>query len=168
MKRFRTAVVFTAIQLVVLFLVSDLYATRIKYVIIDHRQKAFTIFYTILEGMVDMRDPRIWISGEDGITMVKWGEFKKNKDKYIGERIINNEYGESKIEKKFVRLLFLYPINKFGLTWNGGVAITEDDFKYAMSTYLVYTADPEEYKRYKTNDSENDPLNPKYKLKKLL
>jgi len=93
---------------------------------------------------------------------------KINVDKYVRGRIAKDDYPGSGVVSGIVALLDKYPGGPIGLTWNGGVAITYNDYQHAKKTYQKYLADPSEYERTRTHDPRLDPVNPRGHLGPLL
>jgi hypothetical protein len=128
------------------------------FLVIDHREKSVTIFRVIPEEGIDKA--KAAIKEKKDIDIVTLEEFTKREYDLITSHIISNEYENSHIEQVVINFLYKHPGSPIGVTWNGGIAITNKDADYAKTTYQLYTADPEEYEHKKIQGSPADLVNP--------
>ncbi|MCX7794363.1 MAG: MalM family protein [Thermodesulfovibrionales bacterium] len=128
------------------------------FIIIDYREKAFTIFIMIPEEGIEKVKENI--KDKKDIDILSLEEFTTNLHNFIESRIIKNEYKDSKIEQIVLNYLYKHPGFPLGVAWNGGLVITKDDAEYAKSMHQLYINNPAEYERSKIQESPNDPLNP--------
>ncbi len=137
------------------------------FVVVDGTEKAYTVYALIPKNRLD--EIRAKLSNvPQGIVLLSWETFMQNSDKYIKAQIAKNEYPESRAIAGVVKLVRKFPGTPIGLTWNGGIAITYNDYQHAKSIYEQYKADPAMYERNRNRDPRNDPINPKGHLGPLL
>ena len=141
---------------------------NLNYVIIDHKEKAYTVYMGIPENLPpeDFEKIKSDVSKEEGVDMVSWYEFKQNPDKYIKSKIIIYDYQDSQIVKGIVKIIEKSPGIPIGLTWNGGIAITYNDYQYAKNRYQQYLVNPAKYKPER--DPRADPISPKRHFRRHL
>lgn len=132
------------------------------FVAIDHREKSFTIFIMIPEEGIDTANAVI--KGKNDIDIVTLEEFTNRAHDFITSRVIRNEYEGSQIEQEVVNFLHKHTGSPLGVTWNGGIAITNNDAEYAKRTYQQYINNPEDYKRKKIQEPQADIVNPRRNL----
>lgn len=152
---------------------SDTAQQNPTFVFIDKKEPSYTVYTGILQDYSEEELEKIKLVAEDaeewkGVDLVAWGEFEQNTENYIKARILKNEYSGQKVAKGIIELIKQSPESPVGLTWNGGIAITYNDYQYAKRTYQQYMADPEEYERKKNKDPYADPVNPKCHFGPLL
>lgn len=105
----------------------------------------------------------------DGVELVDWRAFAGSRDKYLAAQIRENAYPDSRTVEGIVALIRTYPGTPFGLTWNGGIAFTYNDYQYAKHIYRQYQDDPEGYRKQQAGmDPRGDPINPGNHLGPLL
>lgn len=91
-----------------------------------------------------------------GAYIVTWQDFKLDPAKHIHAHIRRNDYPHVDIVDGLTQLLERYDGNPFGLTWNGGIAVTQNDYAHAARTYRGLL------------DRASDPVHPKNHLEPLL
>ena len=140
-------------------------APPIELVMIDARQPAYTVLIGIPRENVEQveKQPK-----EDGVTLLSWKAFDADADTLIGKGISKNEYPDIPLAKGIVALLKLYPAMPFGVTWNGGVAVTYADYKHAEKLYDLRQKSADEYEQKKPKDRASDPIHPENQFGALL
>ncbi|GAK53246.1 hypothetical protein U14_04511 [Candidatus Moduliflexus flocculans] len=140
-------------------------APPIELVMIDARQPAYTVLIGIPRENVEQvkKQPK-----EDGLTILSWKAFETDAETLIGKGISNNEYPEIPLAKGILALLKLYPAMPFGVTWNGGVAVTYSDYKHAEKLYDLHQKSADEYEQKKPKDRASDPIHPENQFGALL
>jgi hypothetical protein len=137
------------------------------YVLINkHEECAYTVFEGITKEKIDAVKMKIQTKKE--VEIVRWDDFTHNLDKYVKSKIIKDDYPGSGVVEGIRDLLRKYSGAPFGLTWNGGIAITVNDYRHAETTYKKYQNNSAEYEHLKIQDLRLDPVNPKNHLGPLL
>lgn len=137
----------------------------IELVMIDARQPA----YTVLIGIPHENEEQVKKQPkEDGVTILSWKAFEADAETLIGKEISKNDYPDIPLVKGLLALLKLYPAMPFGVTWNGGVAVTYTDYKYAEKMYELHQKSADEYEKKKPNDRKSDPVHPENQFGALL
>ncbi|GAK53244.1 hypothetical protein U14_04509 [Candidatus Moduliflexus flocculans] len=140
-------------------------APPIELVMIDARQPAYTVLIGIPRENVEQVEKQ---AKEDGVTLLSWKAFETDAETLIGKGISKNEYPEIALAKGIIVLLKLYPAMPFGVTWNGGVAVTYSDYKHAEKLYDVHHKSADEYEQKKPKDRASDPIHPENQFGALL
>jgi hypothetical protein len=161
-------VLLTLLSTFVLFLVGTTVACAAdgSFVLIDKNEQAYTVFMVIPEDKVQEVEARFKEGGE--VILVTWHDFSDRQDEFIASRIKKDEYTGSRAVEGISALLEKYPGVPFGLTWNGGIAFTYNDYQHAKRTYNLFANDPEEYERNRIRDPRRDPVKPEWHLGPLL
>lgn len=137
------------------------------FIVIDREQRAFTVFISITNEQLN--EIMTEVSNNEKIEIVKWEDFNQNIDKFIKTQIIKDEYLKSRAVEGIEELVFRYQGLPFGLTWNGGIAVTKMDYDHAKNTYQKYKeANSKEDNIFKIQDPRADPVNPQHPLGALL
>jgi hypothetical protein len=140
--------------------------TSQDYVLIDRTQPAYTVFVGIAKDKYNK--VKAITANEKEAVLVTWDTFSQDSGKYVKSRIIKDDYPESRAVAGIVELVRKFPGTPIGLTWNGGIAITRNDYRHSEKTYSLYKLDPAGYDRTRIRDPQGDPVNPKGHLGPLL
>lgn len=128
------------------------------YVIIDNSKAAYTVFVGIAEERLNAVEYQI--ENEKDVEILTWGKFLREREKYIEQKIIMDEYPNSRAIEGILELVTKFSDSPFGLTWNGGIAVTQSDYLYAEDTFQQYNIDPARYKVEIFDEQRNEPVNP--------
>jgi hypothetical protein len=150
------------------FLLASLpaWATDHALVVVDTSERAYTVFMAV--SAKDLDRVRSQTAGRQGVAIIARSKLEQEKKHYIASRILRDEYPSSGAVDGILALLAKYPDAPFGLTWNGGIAFTYNDYAHATKLYEAYLKDPAEYVRAGTPHPHVDPINPKGHLGPLL
>ena len=136
------------------------------FVVIDQNEEAFTVFTGIPKHIDKDELERIKqkVSERETLIMLTWEQFLETIDEYARSVIRVNDYPNVRIVDGIVCLVASKQGSgaQWGLTWNGGIALTRNDYNHARRTYESYKANPASYKP--TQDPRSDPVNPAGKL----
>lgn len=140
-------------------------APPIELVMIDARQPAYTVLIGIPRENVEQvkKQPK-----EDGVTLMSWKAFETDAETLIVKGIVKNDYPDIPLVKGISALLKLYPAMPFGVTWNGGVAVTYNDYKHAEKMYDLHQKSADEYEQKKPKDLASEPIHPENQFGALL
>lgn len=139
-------------------------------VVVDHSERAYAVLMAVRRDTPDdeLEELRSQVATKEKVELVSWEEFLGERQRLLNSRIVKDEYPGSKAVEGIVELLRRYARTPFGLSWNGGVAITFNDYEHAKRLYKRYLEDPEAYARTRSKDPRADPLNPRSHLGSLL
>lgn len=139
-------------------------------VAIDRSEKAYTVFLAVAKDASEeqLEQLRSRAAQDEAVELVTWAEFRQNRTKYLNSRIVHDDYPESRVVDGIIELLRRYASTPFGLTWNGGVALTFNDYEHAKRIYKKYLSNPDEYAATRLEDPRRDPINPKSHFAELL
>lgn len=143
------------------------HATEPAFVLVDHTNRYATVYVGVPKNLA----PEKWEKLKEDMKSRKaaylepWESFRANLGQHVTSRIIRNDYSEIDISRGLVALLERYNGAPFGVTWNGGLAVTNNDYQYAERTYSAYLKDPASVKR---PDRRADPVHPNNHLQPLL
>lgn len=140
--------------------------TKNDFVVISKENSAYTVFVGISEEKKN--DAKGQYENNRNIEIVPFESFLKDRGKYVGQHVIKDEYPNSQALDGIVELISRFPGTPVGLTWNGGVAITRNDYKFAEDTFYRFDSDPENYKKASNENKRADPINPRVHLDPLL
>lgn len=94
-----------------------------------------------------------------GSFIVSWQEFKADPTRYVRQFIRRNDYPEVDVVNGLARLIERYEGTEFGLSWNGGLAVTQNDYRHSAQTYRMFLKDPSLPKRLERRADPVHPLN---------
>lgn len=100
-----------------------------------------------------------------GAYLLTWSDFKSDPPKHIRPYIRRTDYADIDVVGGLVRLLERYDGTPFGLTWNGGLAVTENDYRHSAGTYATFLSDPASFR---VLERRGDPVHPANHLEPLL
>lgn len=133
-------------------------------VVIDASHPAYTVFIGIPAGRSAAVHAKL-ASAPPRVTIIAWQAFSADPKRYVAAHIRRNDYPDQRAAAGVVELLHRYPSTPIGLTWNGGIAITRNDYRFAERTYQQFQADPNASVR---PEKRADPVNPQGHLGPLL
>lgn len=133
-----------------------------NFVVVDRAEKAFTVFTGIPKNIDKEELERIKqkVSGRDTLIMLTWEQFLESVNEYARSVVLINDYPSIRIVDGIVCLVASRQGAgaPWGLTWNGGIALTRNDYNHARRTYELYKSNPASYKPIR--DPRRDPVNP--------
>jgi hypothetical protein len=137
---------------------------RIVFIVSD--EPAFTVYMRIPATRLDeikAKSPAL-----AGAEQVGWEAFEQGRARYVRSHVVKNEYPQHRVADGLVALLAQNEGTPIGLTWNGGIAITNNDYQHAQRTFRRYQDDAGEYERTRNNDPRGDPVHPRAHFEPLL
>ncbi|MBC3916090.1 hypothetical protein H8L32_01205 [Undibacterium sp. CY18W] len=137
------------------------------YVIIDVSKPDVTSYTSIPKSRTDadLDKLRGQVSAQAGVSMETWEAFKNNLHLLVEAKIKKNEYPELIIKEGLADFLEKFEGIPLGLTWNGGIALTYNDYIHAKRTYQQYLGKPDSVAR--VSERNRDPVHPANHLKVL-
>ena len=134
-----------------------------QFVVVDQSDPAYIVF-TGIPNKTDkkkLEQIRSTVAGQKGLSMLTLEQFLNQIKGFAGSVIIRNDYSDGDVVAGLVCLLAseLGAGAPWGLTWNGGVALTYNDYRHARQRYELYRKDPASYKPIQ--DPRKDPVNPR-------
>jgi hypothetical protein len=133
-----------------------------KFVLVDQSEPAFIVFRGIPADIDKGQLEKIQkeVSSRKALAMLTWQQFLERINEYARLVILRNDYPNVRIVDGIVCLVAWKESAwaPWGLTWNGGIALTYNDYKHARRTYEAYKADPASHKPIR--DPRVDPVNP--------
>jgi hypothetical protein len=132
-------------------------------VIVDRSEAAYTVYVAVEEGKPaeELAQLRSRVAQSKDAELVRWADFRAERRKHIDSRIVVDDYPGSNVGKGILELLRRYASTPFGLTWNGGIAVTFNDYQHAKRGYEAHLSDPREPGDGRADDPSRDPNNPR-------
>lgn len=132
------------------------------FVVVDQSEPSFIVFTGIPKTLDEnkLEEIRQKVSGRETLTMLTWQQFLKNVNEYARSVILRNDYPNISIVDGIVCLV----ASKqgagapWGLTWNGGIALTFNDYQHARRTYSTFKTNSASYTPI--HDPGRDPVHP--------
>lgn len=137
-------------------------------VLIDSSNEAYTVFLMYPPGTSEQQLEGFKAQySADGLkaSILPFSEFTAMS---LKSKLIKNEYPEVDTEKGILLLLQKYPGTPIGLTWTGGIAFTNHDYRYAEKTFEKYKTSPNDYVTIRPKDRAADPIHPLNQFESLL
>jgi len=97
-----------------------------------------------------------------------WMDFREQSAARLVRLVLSNEYPDIDLRAALLELLVRHPGNPIGITWNGGIAITANDYREAEARLRRFREDPARHERERPRDREGDRLHPLNHLEPLL
>ncbi len=130
-------------------------------VLIDYTEKAYTVYAGLPLDQAEAAKGKL--EGRP-VDMVPFDQFAENRTNIIGNHVVRNDYPEDRTEEGIVALIKKYPGTPFGVTWNGGIAFTRNDYQAAKKTFDSFNT----LGSFTKPEPEKDPVAPMNHLKPLL
>lgn len=130
------------------------------FVVIDRREAAFTVFTGVSKETESEQLDKIkaQVAHKSGLMMMTWNEFGKNVNELAKSTMLRSDYPNYRVVEGIVCLVSNQPGTPWGLTWNGGIALTFRDYEHVRSAYRVFKENPTQYRPVR--DPRADPVNP--------
>jgi hypothetical protein len=133
-----------------------------QYVVIELSEPAFIVFTGIPKSLDEKKldEIKLKVSGKETLTMLSWQEFLVRVDKYARSVMLRNDYPSIASVDGIVCLVASQQGtgSPWGLTWNGGIALTFNDYQHARRSYESYKKNPAAYEPIR--DPRRDPVHP--------
>jgi len=136
------------------------------YVAVIASEPAYTVFHAF-PASKRAEVEATYATAKD-VRIYDWGAFERDAPRLVKARVLRDEYPNAQVSDGILALLRQYPGNPFGVTWNGGVAITANDYDHAEWGYETYRQSPAEYDRLRPLDPREDPIDPRGHFRPLL
>lgn len=143
-------------------------AAEPTYLVID-RSKPFVTTYIRVPKIISpeqLADLKEHVKNTPSSSLENFADFEAAPGAYITAVILRNDYAEIDTVGGLKALLERYDGAAFGVTWNGGLALTENDYMYSSATYVAYRVDKSAVTR--KPDRRADPVHPNNHLEPLL
>lgn len=140
--------------------------TKPEYILFDTSDPAYCHMIAVekLDEFLNMNAGR---EEEIKKLIIPWNEFYENRQSYLKDCQIRNDYPEYNLVNEAAKILVSNDGIMFSITWNGGIAVTYMDHEHARETYAIYNQDPANYSRL-SKDIRADPIYPGHLLHTLL
>lgn len=129
------------------------------YVAVIASEPAYTVFHAFPASR--RAEVEAAYANAKDVRIYDWSVFERDAPRLVKARVLRDEYPNAQVSDGIPALLRKYPSNPFGVTWNGGVAITANDYDHAEWGYETYRRSPEEYHRSRPLDQREDPIDPR-------
>lgn len=143
-------------------------AQLLAAVMMVEREPAFAAFAGIPRGKASEAAAAIPAAKRAQVVTFPWPEFLARSSRLLSEIVIRNEYPELALREGLLAVLAENPGVPIGVTWNGGIAITANDYSHARRSYDAFRLDPARYEREKPQDRHRDPAHPLNHFEPLL
>lgn len=113
------------------------------FVLVNPSPDYATVYVSVpLELPADAREALgVFIMENEGAYLEPWSSFLRDLGRHVTAHIRRNDYPEVDATEAIVLLLRELELQEIALTWNGGVAMGDDDYEFAELTYEAYTRD---------------------------
>ncbi len=143
------------------------FAAELSHVVIDTSNPATINFVGVpkafpADKFQTLKDE---LAQSKGVHLISWHEFKSDLPKHVRQYIRRNDYPNFDVVSGLARLLERYEGTIFGLTWNGGLAITGNDYRHSELSYAAFLRDPASFT---VSERRLDPVHPANHLEPLL
>lgn len=129
--------------------------------LIDYSEKAYTVYAGLPRDRAEAA--KATIEGKP-VEFMNFEEFEANPGKIIDSRLIRNDYQGDRTAEGISALIKKYPGTPFGVTWNGGIAFTRNDYHFAKKSFDAFNSQL----GFSKPEPGKDPVAPGNHLKPLL
>jgi hypothetical protein len=134
-----------------------------KYVVVDQSEPAFIVFTGIPVDIdnAQLEEIKLKVANREALTMLPWQQFLEKVDEYSQLVILRDDYPTIKTLNGIVCLIASKQGTgaPWGLTWNGGIALSYNDYQHVRRTYESFNAAPASYQPIQ--DPRRDPVHPR-------
>jgi hypothetical protein len=122
---------------------------------------AYTVILTIPESIKNNFETDE-ITKKFKFSSIPIQDFKSNPEKYLKASISVSSYSTENFYNRFADLVTEYQNTPIGLVFNGGVAITANDYTHAARIYAIWKKDEASYLKMQSmpENQKWDPINP--------
>ncbi len=120
---------------------------QLGYVLVQATDQGYT-FYTGVRADVSgeqLQAIKANIANLSRVWLVDWVDFRSNPGKYLHAYVLRNDYPQDDLADGVAAMLQRLPGMPFGVTWNGGIAITSGDYAHSRRTLAAYAANPDSF-----------------------
>jgi hypothetical protein len=141
-----------------------------ELLLVDSTEAAYTVFTAqpLRLSRAEMQELTSRTELNPGVDLMTWVEFLDDQAALFDAAVQQDQYPGSDMRAGMLQLLQRYPGVPFGVTWNGGIAFTFQDYQYARRTHELFVADPTALRRAEGSMTEQDPLVPALHLGPML
>ena len=113
-----------------------------EFVLVDTREPAFVVFNPVPPNRSEALVKRVIAeSGRpDALRYISWSDFPAAIRSAAEAVIIRNDFHGTALPGGIVCLMSRAP-GSWGITWNGGIAVTRTDYDHARASYATRTAE---------------------------
>ena len=127
---------------------------------INSKNPYSTVYYSVEstakpETIKKVRD---LANAEPSVRSVTWDAFLQSGAGIVQPKIARDDYPKINQTRAVASLLRRFPRTPWTVTWNGGIAVTGSDYRYAERSYKRYQADNRVVVR--ESDQSKDPVHP--------
>lgn len=133
-------------------------AARLVYV--NQENPAYTLFQLIPDdtSAETIQNLKERIAKLEKARLVTWEEFSAKVEQYVQATLVRTDYPKFDMAEAITCLVREKPGWPWGLTWNGGIAFTRNDYDQTVSRYQAYVREPKKYRPMR--DCRKDPNHP--------
>ena len=133
----------------------------ISHITLDGTEPAYTVVMGVpVDATADQWAKVRRMTASNKVELMEWKAFFPEAEKRLAERIVKDEYGMKARLGDFLYAVQNYPGAPFGLTWNGGMAFTYNDYQHTKKLYAAYKADPGDWRARGGLSQRGDPVHP--------
>lgn len=138
------------------------YEIKSGFVIVDQSHDAYTVFTGVPVGASseERKDLAKKVEDEERSATLSWAEFVQGIHTIVNNTLVVHEYMEYGIVDAIVCLVGKTPGAPWGLTWNGGIALTMNDYRHTRDIYRRYRENQQKYILEIDREPRADPINP--------
>lgn len=142
MKFIRRVVVVPALMaFITLVGLKEAIALEPQQVIIDPSLGYVTLYMSLPEPK--SREVKDMLLAHEGAYVISWRDFKANPDRYIAAYIRRNDEPHTDLAGGLRLLLSDFRGQRFGLTWFGAIAFSDEDYRFAQESFRQYRKNPD-------------------------
>lgn len=120
-----------------------------QYVLIDQSEPEFTVFIGVPKSIAEekLAEIRREAAARDTLTLLEWKQFLARAFDYANAVLVRIDYPQYRVLDGLICLVASEKGSgsPWGLTWNGGIALTYGDYQHTREAYENYMNNPSAY-----------------------
>jgi hypothetical protein len=135
------------------------FTNKAAFVVVDRSEPAFIVMTGVAEDSSEeeIAEIRARVGEQDQVEMLTWEDFSASADDIAESFMLVTDYPELRVIDGLRCLVGSEPGAPWGLTWNGGIALTMMDYSHTRRSYEQFVENPREVRRL---DPRSDPVYP--------
>ena len=162
-KLFFLATMFVLAWIPSIAMEADMKTPESFVIIMDSTNPAYTVITAIPESIkTNFEKNPNEASKKFTFSFIPMNTFISNPEQYLKDKILVSSFNTENFYVRFAELVTKYPKTPIGLVFNGGVALTANDYTHATRMYAIWKKDEANYQKIQSmpENQKRDPINP--------
>lgn len=133
---------------------------KTNLVVVEQRESAFIVFTGLPANLEEekLEEIRSKVADREKAQILSWEEFVAGAKGLAESVMLRDDYPKMHVVESLACLVGSQPGAPWGLTWNGGLALSRTAYDHSRRTLESYQKNP---RRYRPSDPRRDPVHPR-------